>query len=161
MCMMATRGGPAFAPPQRTTAGDAVGLCLLIDFNQVQASIARDEVEQFCTQPGYSGFGNNGSVRDSFFDSSLGDLLNARELSGSPRHQQFRLDVLDARQGREPLKMSHTCGHVSRRGLYPRGVWGIEGNFHDRVAKFLTSRLVGFQRRAELAADIDPAGWNR
>ena len=72
--MMAARGGPAFAPPQRTTIGDYVGLCLLIDFSDVPATIARDEVERFCNQPGYNGFGNNGSVRDYFFDNSLGRL---------------------------------------------------------------------------------------
>jgi M6 family metalloprotease-like protein len=70
--MMAAAGGPALAPPQRTTVGDYVGLTLLIDFADVPATIARDEVERFCNQPGYGGFGNNGSVRDYFFDSSLG-----------------------------------------------------------------------------------------
>jgi hypothetical protein len=69
---MAASGGPALAPPQRTTVGDYVGLCLLIDFSDEPAAIPRDEVERFCNQQGYTGFGNNGSVRDYFFDNSLG-----------------------------------------------------------------------------------------
>jgi M6 family metalloprotease-like protein len=65
-------GGPLLAPPERETVGDFVGLCLLIDFSDAPATIARDEVERFCNQPGYSGFGNNGSVRDFFLDNSIG-----------------------------------------------------------------------------------------
>jgi hypothetical protein len=54
--------GPAPAPPQRQTFGDFVGLCLLIQFPDVAGTIPREEVEAFCNQPGYNGFGNNGSV---------------------------------------------------------------------------------------------------
>lgn len=45
---------------------------MLIDFPDEPGTISRDEVEQFCNQPGYSGFGNNGSVRDYFHDNSIG-----------------------------------------------------------------------------------------
>jgi M6 family metalloprotease-like protein len=69
---MAAAGGPLLAPPQRQTVGDFVGLCLLIDFSDDPATIHRDEVEQFCNQPGYSGYGNHGSVYDFFYDNSIG-----------------------------------------------------------------------------------------
>ena len=72
MRAVAAAGGPLLAPPQRQTVGDFVGLCLLIDFSDSPATIARDEVERFCNQPGYSGFGNNGSVCDFFRDNSIG-----------------------------------------------------------------------------------------
>ena len=70
----------AMAPPavrcwrrrERETVGDFVGLCLLIDFSDAPATIARDEVDRFCNQPGYNGFGNNGSVSDFFRDNSIG-----------------------------------------------------------------------------------------
>ncbi len=65
-------GGPLMAPPQRETTGDFVGLCLLIDFSDEPGTISRDEVERFCNQQGYSGFGNNGSVSDYFRDNSIG-----------------------------------------------------------------------------------------
>ncbi|HEU0201154.1 MAG TPA: M6 family metalloprotease domain-containing protein, partial [Burkholderiaceae bacterium] len=65
-------GGPLRAPPQRATVGDFVGLCLLIDFSDAPATIARTEVDNFCNRQGYSGFGNNGSVFDYFLENSIG-----------------------------------------------------------------------------------------
>jgi len=67
-----TLDGPVFAPPQRETVGDFIGLCLLIDFSDESGTISRDEVERFCNEQGYSGFGNNGSVSDYFRDNSIG-----------------------------------------------------------------------------------------
>lgn len=58
------------APPQRQTVGRFVGLTLLIDFADEPATISRQEVEDFCNQQSYSGFGNSGSVRDYFYDIS-------------------------------------------------------------------------------------------
>jgi len=66
--------GPFPAPPQRTTVGDYVGLCLLIDFPDVPRTIPRAEVDAFCNQPGYQGFNNRGSVRDYFLEVSGGQL---------------------------------------------------------------------------------------
>lgn len=71
---MAAAGGPLLAPPQRQTVGEFVGLCLLIDFSDSPATISRDDVDRFCNQPGYTGFGNNGSVFDYFRDNSIGRL---------------------------------------------------------------------------------------
>lgn len=69
---MAAAGGPLLAPPQRQTVGDFLGLCLLIDFSDAPGTIPREEVDRFCNQPGYSGFGNHGSVFDFFNDNSIG-----------------------------------------------------------------------------------------
>lgn len=62
------------APPKRTTVGDYVGLCILIDFPDLHGSIKSSEVEAFCNKKNYSGFGNNGSVFDYFYDMSRGKL---------------------------------------------------------------------------------------
>ncbi|MCP3669607.1 MAG: M6 family metalloprotease domain-containing protein [Gammaproteobacteria bacterium] len=67
-----TLGGPVMAPPQRETVGDFIGLCLLIDFSDEPGTISRNEVENFCNEQDYSGFGNNGSVSDYFRDNSIG-----------------------------------------------------------------------------------------
>jgi M6 family metalloprotease-like protein len=64
----------ALAPPQRQTIGNFVGLCLLVQFPDVKGPIKQSEVRDFCNKPGYSGFGNNGSVRDYFIDQSGGKL---------------------------------------------------------------------------------------
>lgn len=67
-------GGATKAPPRRPTVGDYTGLCLLIDFPDAPALIDRAEVDAFCNQPAYSGFGNHGSVLDYFRDVSNGRL---------------------------------------------------------------------------------------
>ena len=70
----AVRGGPVAAPPQQHTVGSYVGLCLLIQFPDVAGTIATNEVASFCNQQGYTGYGNNGSVFDYFYDNSGGRL---------------------------------------------------------------------------------------
>lgn len=60
-----SEGGPLAA-----TIGNYVGLCLLIQFPDVPGTISQQEVTNFCNQPGYTSFGNNGSVRDYFYDNS-------------------------------------------------------------------------------------------
>ncbi|MCE7042486.1 M6 family metalloprotease domain-containing protein [Dyadobacter sp. CY312] len=62
--------GPMLAP----TVGNYVGLCILIEFPDVPQTISRQEVTDFCNKTGYSGYGNNGSVKDYFFDNSRGRL---------------------------------------------------------------------------------------
>lgn len=66
--------GAAAAPPQRRTLGDLTGLCLPVAFPDVPASVTREEIDAFCNQPGYQGFGNNGSVFDYYRDNSNGKL---------------------------------------------------------------------------------------
>lgn len=68
------RGGWAKAPPKRRTVGAFTGLCVPVDFPDRPATIARDEIEAFCNQPAYSGFGNRGSVADYFLEASAGRL---------------------------------------------------------------------------------------
>ncbi|MBU2669416.1 M6 family metalloprotease domain-containing protein [Actinoplanes bogorensis] len=58
----------------RPVVGDYRGLCLLIDFPDVPATVPADEVERMLNQPGYTGNGNNGSVRDYFSEMSGGRL---------------------------------------------------------------------------------------
>ncbi|HJQ56482.1 MAG TPA: M6 family metalloprotease domain-containing protein [Vineibacter sp.] len=45
-------------------------MCLLIQFPDVVGTISQQEVDNFCNQAGYSGFGNNGSVYDYFLNVS-------------------------------------------------------------------------------------------
>lgn len=61
-------------PPRKPIIGAYVGLTLLVDFADEPATIPREEVEAFCNRRGYRGYGNNGSVRDYFFDNSGGLL---------------------------------------------------------------------------------------
>jgi M6 family metalloprotease-like protein len=61
-------------PSSSVTVGNYVGLCILIEFPDVGNTVSRQQVDDFCNLAGYSGFGNNGSVRDYFYDVSKGKL---------------------------------------------------------------------------------------
>lgn len=65
---------PEALPLGTVLVGNYVGLCLLIRFPDVGDTISQQEVNNFCNLPGYNGFGNNGSVRDCFYDNSRGKL---------------------------------------------------------------------------------------
>jgi M6 family metalloprotease-like protein len=70
MSQLRAAAGIAPAPPTRQTVGTYLGLCLLVEFPDVPATIDQQEVERFCNQEGYKGFGNNGSVADYFSEAS-------------------------------------------------------------------------------------------
>ena len=61
-------------PPSFTTTGNKCGLTVLIDFEDERAAIPREEVGNFLNGENYTGFGNNGSVRQYFADNSNGRL---------------------------------------------------------------------------------------
>jgi M6 family metalloprotease-like protein len=67
-------GAPMMMPLLAPTVGNYVGLCILVEFPDVLQTIARQEVIDFCNKSGYSGYGNNGSVKDYYFDNSRGKL---------------------------------------------------------------------------------------
>ncbi len=54
--------------------GNVRGITLLIDFVDQGPSILPTNVEKYCNQVGYTGYGNNGSIRDYFYDVSDGNL---------------------------------------------------------------------------------------
>lgn len=56
------------------TTGSVVGITLIIDFSDEPATIPASSVDNYCNQLGYTGYGNNGSVRDYFYDVSDGLL---------------------------------------------------------------------------------------
>ncbi len=68
-------GSPARvgAPPPNN--GDVQGIVLLVDFAVDEPwSIPASEIDDYCNLVGYTGYGNNGSVRDYFYDVSDGNL---------------------------------------------------------------------------------------
>jgi M6 family metalloprotease-like protein len=65
---------PESLPLSTVTVGNYVGLCILIQFPDVSATISQQEVSNFCNLLSYNEFGNNGSVRDYFYDNSRGKL---------------------------------------------------------------------------------------
>lgn len=68
------RPDPEYKGPRPPSSGSTQGICLLVDFSDSVATIPRNDVYDFCNLPGYNGYGNNGSVRDYFYDVSDGHL---------------------------------------------------------------------------------------
>ncbi len=61
---------PPPAPPSSTTTGTKVGLTLLIDFSDDPATVPQAEIVDFLNADAYTGYGNNGSVKQYFADNS-------------------------------------------------------------------------------------------
>ena len=62
------------SPPSYTTTGTKVGLTLLVDFSDEPGTISQSNVVSFCNDTNYTGYGNNGSVKQYFYDNSKGLL---------------------------------------------------------------------------------------
>lgn len=56
------------------TTGIRVGLTILVQFPDETGTISRREVDEYCNLPGYSGFSNDGSIFDFFYEQSDGKL---------------------------------------------------------------------------------------
>jgi M6 family metalloprotease-like protein len=68
---MVSRGAMRLQP----ACGGAVrGIVLLVDFSDEPWTIPPANVDNYCNQVGYTGYGNNGSIRDYFSDVSDGNL---------------------------------------------------------------------------------------
>lgn len=61
-------------PLRAISTGNPRGIVLLVDFSDYPSTIPATDFDAFFNQPGYKGYGNNGSVRDYFYDVSGGKL---------------------------------------------------------------------------------------
>ncbi len=64
-------GGLRVAPPN---IGNVQAIVLIVDFSDDPATIPASNVDNYCNQIGYTGYGNNGSVRDYYYEVSDGAL---------------------------------------------------------------------------------------
>ena len=62
------------APTAYPPSNNVQGICLIVDFSDDPWTIPAGEINNFCNQIGYTGYGNNGSVRDYYYDVSDGHL---------------------------------------------------------------------------------------
>jgi M6 family metalloprotease-like protein len=82
----AAAGGPiVMSPPGFTTTGQKMGLCLLIDFNDDPATVPQASILDFCNGDGYSGYNNNGSVKQYFLDNSNNLLVYSNTVTAYVR----------------------------------------------------------------------------
>lgn len=56
------------------SSGNVKAICLIVDFPDSTGTIPPANVDNYCNQVGYTGYGNNGSIRDYFYDVSDGHL---------------------------------------------------------------------------------------
>ena len=112
--------GPVMAPPRRETVGQFVGLCLLIDFPDEQGTIPQDEVDKFCNQSDYRGFGNNGSVHDYFLDNSIGRCRYTNIVTGyyRARHEKSHYTDPKIRYGTRARQLiTEALAHLRNSGF--------------------------------------------
>jgi M6 family metalloprotease-like protein len=133
------------AASQREIAGDFRGLCLLIEFPDVQHTIPQEEVEAFCNRRGYSGFGNNGSVFDYFFDNSAGRLRYTNLVAPYYRTRHRREHYTDPAipwpdRTRELIR--EALEHHKARGFDFRGLTTDEEGAVRAVNVFYSGELV-------------------
>jgi M6 family metalloprotease-like protein len=60
--------------PQPSSLGNVLGITLIIDFSDQVATVPAANFAAYLNQEGYTGYGNNGSARDYFYDVSDGAL---------------------------------------------------------------------------------------
>ena len=101
----AASAGPAAAPSDKIQAapvvGNMLGLTILVEFpddprtsgaDPVNFPTTRSKIVRFCNEVGYSDDGNTGSVRDYFYDQSLGKLTytqNVTQIITVPRPRNY------------------------------------------------------------------------
>lgn len=56
--------------PAPSSVGNVTGICILVEFPDEPGTIPHGDVDDYCNMIGYNGYGNNGSVRDYYFDVS-------------------------------------------------------------------------------------------
>ncbi|HEY8357126.1 MAG TPA: M6 family metalloprotease domain-containing protein [Ramlibacter sp.] len=86
--------GLAQAPPRQETRGACTGLALPVEFPDVPG-LPRGAVDAFCNEPGFSGFGNRGSVADYFRDISNHQLEYRTVVAPYYRARHPRAHYLD------------------------------------------------------------------
>ncbi len=57
------------------------GVTVLVDFPDTKSAIPRDSIVNFLNRTGYKGYGNNGSVRDYYYDISAGKLIYLQKVT--------------------------------------------------------------------------------
>ena len=71
--------GSALAAPLST---NVTGLTILINFPDDTSSISKAEIDNMFNKVGYTGYGNNGSIRDFYYDVSGGKMTYTNSITG-------------------------------------------------------------------------------
>lgn len=82
-------------------ATNVKGLTILIDFPDTASSISKEDINDFFNMQGYTGYNNNGSVRDYFYDVSGGKLTYTNSIVGfyTAKHPKSYYNDMSAEVG--------------------------------------------------------------
>ncbi|HEX3030365.1 MAG TPA: M6 family metalloprotease domain-containing protein [Clostridia bacterium] len=76
-------GGKQFAAAQAAPlAGNVTGLTILVNFPNESSTISKANITDMINKAGYTGYYNNGSVRDYFYDISGGSMTYTNSVNG-------------------------------------------------------------------------------
>jgi len=101
-------------------SGDVTGLTILVDFSDDEATITQSQINDFLNLEGYTGYGNNGSVRDYYYDVSSDKLIYTNGVTAYYRASQPKSYYNDANiaQGiRVKELINEALNHFDDQGL--------------------------------------------
>ncbi|AAK76811.1 M6 family metalloprotease-like protein [Clostridium acetobutylicum] len=77
------------------------GLAVLVDFPDKKSDIPKADIENFFNGVNYTGYGNNGSIRDFYYDVSGGKLTYTNSVIGfyTAKHPKFYYDDINETTG--------------------------------------------------------------
>ncbi|HEY9062863.1 MAG TPA: M6 family metalloprotease domain-containing protein [Pseudobacteroides sp.] len=100
------------------TYKEVTGLTILIDFSDCPGEIPKEEMGDLINKAGYNGFGNNGSMRDYFFDISERKLLYTNNVYGYYRAQKPKSYYNDINaKGRDKELVSEALQFMKQSGF--------------------------------------------
>ena len=98
--------------------GHYLGLCIVVDFSDRQGTLPIENFEDFCNADNYTGFGNNGSVKEYYNDISYGLVEYENVVFGYFRAPKTfaQYDAMGYAQGaKEILKLA--CEWIDAKGF--------------------------------------------
>lgn len=106
------------ADPNTQANKEVTGLTILIDFSDCPGEIPKEEMDELINMEGYNGYGNNGSMRDYFYDISGGKLLYTNNVYGYYRAQKPKAYYNDINaEGRDKELVSEALQFMKQSGF--------------------------------------------
>ena len=119
--MEAARSGVAYAPPEQPTTGQKVGLCLLVDFPDEEATIPQATIDAMLNGDTFTEFGNVYSVKRYYEEVSDGHLTFTNVVTAyirAPHPKSYYNDVEKDAYGQGRLLLGDVLAVLKARPDY-------------------------------------------